>query len=141
MSVSSKVEIVVVEDSPSDIELLMRVFKKHNVLNNVVFLKDGEEALGYFKSIKNGNGNGIKPKLVLLDLKLPKVGGVEVLKKIKSDKITKEIPVIILTGSQEDRDLKDSYDSGVTDYIIKPLTFKDLAKVASNLGMRWILVD
>jgi len=135
---NKEVEIVIVEDSPSDIELLMRVFKKNNMLNNIIFLKDGEEALEFFQKV---DGKSSKSRLVLLDLKLPKVGGIEVLKQIKSDEHTKDIPVIALTGSQEDRDLKDSKGAGVSDYITKPLTFNDFAKATAKLGMRWVLLD
>lgn len=139
MQVNPAVEIVIVEDNPNDAELLLRVFKKHNMVNNIVLLKDGEEAINYFFS--NQNDKNIKPRIVILDLKLPKVNGIEILRKFKTDIRTKETPVVVLTSSKEDRDLKDAYNAGVNSYVIKPIKFADFAKVVSDLQLYWVLMN
>lgn len=137
----SEVEIVIIEDNPSDAELLMRVFKKQNMLNNIVLLRDGEEALNYFFDGSDTHNKDSKNMLVLLDLKLPKVDGIEILRRIRSNDRTKEIPVIVLTSSQEDRDLSDAYNNGVSSYVTKPINFKDFAKITSSLQMHWLLIN
>jgi two-component system response regulator len=135
-------EILIVEDDPNDAELIIRSLKKHNLANKLVLLKDGAEALdflfgqGSFAQLDDG-----KPRVILLDLKLPKVSGIEVLRKIKSEDKTKKIPVVILTSSREDRDLKDAYDLGVNSYVTKPIQFDEFAKVVSELGMYWLLLN
>lgn len=137
MKVYEEIEIIIVEDVSSDAELLARTFKKKNLLNNITILKDGEEVLNYFFHDK---ATATNVKLILLDLKLPKVNGIEVLRELKNDDRTKHIPVIVLTSSQEDRDLKDSCDAGADDYVTKPMKFEEFAKAASSLGMHWSLV-
>jgi two-component system response regulator len=131
------VEILVVEDDPNDQELILRVLKKHGMANRLVLLKDGEEALNFLFS-KRPDEN---PKVILLDLKLPKVDGLEVLRQLKADERTKTIPVVILTSSREDRDLTSAYDLGVNSYVTKPIRFDEFAKVVSDLGMYWILIN
>ena len=119
---AARVEIVVVEDNPNDAELILRVFRKHNMANQVVLLKDGAEALDFFFP-----PDGPAPttnavlKIILLDLKLPKVDGIEVLRRIKSEERTRSIPVVVLTSSTEERDLNDTYELGVNSYVAKPM--------------------
>lgn len=142
MSNFREFEIIIVEDDPNDAELITRSLKKHNLANKLILLKDGAEALdfffgqGSFAQMDDG-----KPRVILLDLKLPKVSGIEVLRKIKSEDRTKKIPVVILTSSREDRDLKDAYDLGVNSYVTKPIQFDEFAKVVSELGMYWLLLN
>ncbi|MGA9097730.1 MAG: response regulator [Methanotrichaceae archaeon] len=136
-------EIIIVEDDPNDAELITRILRKHNLANKLVLLKDGAEALDFLF----GKGSFIdkyddgSPKVILLDLKLPKVNGIEVLRKLKSDERTRKIPVVILTSSREDRDLKDAYDLGVNSYVTKPIKFDEFAKVVADLGMYWMLLN
>lgn len=142
MSDFREFEILIVEDDPNDAELITRALRKHNLANKIVLLKDGAEALdflfgqGSFAQMDDG-----KPRVILLDLKLPKVNGIEVLRKIKSEERTKKIPVVILTSSREERDLKDAYDLGVNSYVTKPIQFDEFAKVVSELGMYWLLLN
>ena len=132
-----KVDIVIVEDDPSDAELITRVFRKHNMANNIVLLKDGAEALDFFFG---GKAND-HPKVVLLDLKLPKVNGIEVLQRLKSDERTKNIPVVVLTSSAESQDIRDAYQYGVNSYVTKPIRFEDFANAVTELRMYWLLLN
>ena len=136
------VEILLVEDNAADAELALRAFKKGRLANNVEWLRDGSEALDYLycEGQYAGRSNG-NPKLVLLDLKMPKVGGAEVLARIKSDETKKMIPVVIMTSSQEERDLISSYQLGANSYIVKPLDFEALADVASQAGFYWLAIN
>lgn len=136
---NNAVEIVIVEDDPGDAELLMRVFRKHNVANKIVLLKDGAEAMDFF--FPQTKPYEPTPRIIILDLKLPKVNGIEVLKRLKTDETTKATPVIVLTSSREERDLKDSYNSGVNSYVTKPIKFDEFAKVVSELEMYWLLTN
>lgn len=134
--------IVLVEDNTSDIELVMRAFKKHNLANNLVVLQDGAEALRYFLGEDNFRSSGIAPpKVILLDLKLPKVDGTEVLRRLKADERTKNIPVVVLTSSSEQRDLKECYELGVNSYVTKPIKFAEFAKVVADVGLYWLVVN
>ncbi|NWF52062.1 MAG: response regulator [Nitrospirae bacterium] len=138
-----EVEILLVEDNPNDAELAIRALKKHNLANNVHIAKDGVEALDFiFRRGKYADRDiNDKPKVVLLDLKLPKIDGLEVLKKIKSDEITKTIPVVVLTSSTEERDIIESYQLGVNSYIVKPIDFDKFVDAVSELGLYWILLN
>ncbi|MFQ5953285.1 MAG: response regulator [Candidatus Omnitrophota bacterium] len=135
------VEILLVEDNPADVELTLRALKKHNLANKVYTVKDGEEALDYvFCKGKYADINGI-PKLVLLDLKLPKVSGLEVLREMKSNETTKIIPVVVLTSSKEEKDMVESYKLGVNSYIQKPVDFDKFLSTVSELGLYWLLLN
>jgi two-component system response regulator len=137
------VEILIVEDNPNDAELALRALKKHNLANHVVVVTDGEEALefmfarGKYGDRKMENG----PRIILLDLKLPKVDGLEVLKAIKSDMRTKIIPVIVLTSSKEEKDIVESYKLGVNSYILKPVDFDKFVDAVKDIGYYWLLLN
>ena len=135
--------ILLVEDNPDDIELTLHAFKKNNIKNEIIVLGDGAEALDFIfakgeysrRSVING------PKVILLDLRLPKVDGMEVLRQIKADERTRTIPVVVLTSSKEDVDIAESYKLGVNSYISKPVEFDEFARTVSNLGLYWLLVN
>lgn len=140
---NTEVEILLVEDNPSDAELTIRALKKNNLANNVIHLKDGVAALDFLfceGEFATRNINN-KPKFILLDLKMPKVDGIEVLKRIKSDERTKSIPVVVLTSSNEDPDVAKCYELGVNSYILKPVGFENFSKAVSDLGMYWLLLN
>jgi two-component system response regulator len=131
------VEILLVEDNPDDAGLTIRALKKHNLANHLLHLQDGEEALNFLFS---GEINQL-PKLILLDLKMPKVDGIEVLRKIKSDPNKKVIPVVLLTSSKEEKDIIESYKLGVNAYIVKPVDFDKFVQAISELGFFWLLLN
>jgi len=135
------VEIVLVEDNESDAELTIRALKKINLANNLIHLKDGAEALDFFFARDKYSDRNMenKPKVVLLDIKMPKVDGIEVLQQIKTNELTKLIPVVIMTSSREQKDVVDSYSLGVNSYVVKPVDFESFAKAVSALGLYWIL--
>ena len=140
---NGQVEILLVEDNPNDAELALRALKKNNLANNILVVTDGEEALdfifarGAFSERKIENG----PKVILLDLKLPKVDGLEVLRAIKSDPHTKIIPVVVLTSSKEESDIVASYRLGVNSYIVKPVDFAKFVAAVRDLGLYWLLLN
>lgn len=137
------VEILLVEDNPSDIKLAMHAFQKNNLANHVKVLRDGAEALEYVfctDRYADRKGHG-QPKVILLDLKLPLVDGLEVLRRIKSDPGTKAIPVVVMTSSTEDRDMVDSYQLGVNGYVQKPLDFEQFISAVRQIGLFWLLVN
>jgi two-component system, response regulator len=137
------VEILLVEDNPNDVELTLRALQKQNLASKVLVVKDGVEALefvfatGAFAHRKIEN----RPKVVLLDLKLPKMDGIEVLTRIKNDERTRHIPVVMLTSSQEERDVLDTYNLGVNSYIVKPVAFSNFVHAVSELGLYWGLLN
>jgi two-component system response regulator len=131
------VDILLVEDNPDDAGLTIRALKKHNLANNLVHLTDGEEALNFLF----GEGKNNMPRLILLDLKMPKVDGIEVLKRIKSNEEKRIIPVVILTSSKEERDIVESYKLGVNAYIVKPVDFDKFVKAVSDLGLFWLVLN
>ena len=139
----NEVEVLLVEDNPSDAELTLRALRKRNLANKLFHAKDGAEALEFIfaqgpfvhRRVENG------PKVVLLDLKLPKVDGLEVLRRIKSDERTRKIPVVVMTSSREDKDLATCYESGVNGYVVKPVEFEDFSRAVSELGFYWLLLN
>ncbi len=135
----SVIEIVLVEDNPNDAELIMRVFKKHNITNKFILFKDGAEAIDYL--FAENHADALRPKAILLDLKLPKLNGIEVLRRLKSDERTRNIPVVVLTSSREERDLKDAYELGVNSYVTKPIKFDEFAKAVAELGLYWMVLN
>jgi two-component system, response regulator len=137
------VQILIVEDNPNDAELTLRALKKHNLANEVYIAEDGEEAIDFiFAKGKFANRSHSKPlKVIFLDLKLPKISGLDVLKKIKSDPSTKKLPVVIITSSKEDPDIKAAYDLGTNGYVVKPVDFNDFIKAMQNTGLFWLLVN
>ena len=140
---TNKVEILLVEDNPTDVELTLRTLKKHNLANHVEVVRDGAEALDFIFATGAYKDRKIdkKPKVILLDLKLPKVDGLEVLRKIKSEERTKDIPVVVLTSSREEQDRVKSYRLGVNSYIVKPVDFNQFTKAVSELGLYWVLLN
>lgn len=140
---TNKVEILLVEDNPTDVELTLRTLKKHNLANHVEVVSDGAEALDFVFATGAYKDRKIdkKPKVILLDLNLPKVDGLEVLRKIKSDERTKDIPVVVLTSSKEEQDRIESYRLGVNSYIVKPVDFTQFTKAVSELGLYWLLLN
>jgi two-component system response regulator len=137
------VEILLVEDNMSDAELTIRALKKKNLANHLIHLKNGAEALEFIFAEGAYAGRDLKktPKVILLDLKMPKVDGLEVLAKIRADERTKKIPVVVLTSSNEDPDIEACYQLGVNSYIVKPVQFEDFFKAVSDLGFYWLLLN
>ena len=137
-----QVEILLVEDNATDAELTTRTLRKHNLANHLVWVKDGAKALDFIFRTGSyaGRTNGY-PRLILLDLKLPKVDGIEVLGRVKSDPQTKMIPVVMLTSSAEERDIVESYKLGVNSYLVKPVDFEQFINVVSQAGMYWAVLN
>lgn len=137
------VEILLVEDDPADVELTIRALDRHHLANKVFVTKDGEEALDFIfcrGGYAERNKNNI-PKVIFLDLKLPKLGGLEVLKTIRADERTKMVPVVILTSSMEERDLIKCYELGVNSYITKPVEFDKFVEAVAEAGLYWMLLN
>jgi two-component system response regulator len=143
MNDMSIVEILLVEDNPRDVDLTLRALKRHNLANRVVVARDGAEAL----ALIFGDAEEISPslptnpRLILLDLKLPKVDGMEVLRRIKAEKRTRTIPVVVLTSSNQERDMVESYQLGVNSYIVKPVDFDKFLDCVRQLGIYWLLIN
>jgi len=135
------IKILLVEDNPDDIELTLRAFKKYNIANHIIVAKDGVEALDFIFQRGNETLLKFKPDLILLDLKLPKVDGLEVLRQIKKNTETKSIPVIVLTSSKEEVDLDKSYKLGANSYIRKPVNFENFTDVVMKMGLYWLLIN
>jgi two-component system, response regulator len=135
--------ILLVEDNPDDITLTLRALKKNSIFNEVVVAKDGVEALDYLfgTGIYAGRDTSVMPVVTLLDLKLPKIDGFEVLKRVRSNERTKLIPVVILTSSKEERDLINGYSLGANSYIRKPVDFEQFTEAIRELGLYWILIN
>ena len=135
-------EILLVEDNPDDVELALHALKRNNILNPIVVARDGQEAVDYlFYGGKYEDSGHDTPALILLDLKLPKVDGIEVLRKIKSESSLKKVPVVILTSSKEEKDLVESYDLGVNSYIRKPVDFDQFVETVRYIGYYWLLLN
>jgi len=140
---TSEVEILLVEDNINDAELTLRALKKNNLANKVFHVKDGAEALDFVFARGAYSHRNVQdcPKVIFLDLKMPKVDGLEVLRQIKTDERTKVIPVVALTSSQEEKDVVESYKLGVNSYIVKPVDFEHFVKAVSELGLYWLLLN
>ena len=138
-----EVEILLVEDNPSDAELTLRALKKNNLANKVFHVADGEEALNfiYCRGLYSERMIDDIPRVILLDLKLPKVDGLEVLKILKSDPLTREIPIVVLTSSTEERDIVETYRLGANSYIVKPVNFDRFSAAVKELGFYWLLLN
>ena len=135
--------IVLVEDNPDDVDLTLRSLNKNNIMNEVIVLQDGQEALDYlFETGKYaGRENRATTAVVLLDLKLPKVDGIEVLRRLRQDERTKLLPVVILTSSKEEKDLVNGYKFGVNSYVRKPVNFEHFSKAVQELGLYWLVLN
>jgi len=133
--------ILLVEDNPDDVELTLRAFKQNNISNKVIVVKDGEEALDYLFGRGKHKGRDVKrlPVVILLDLKLPKMDGLEILREIRGSDLTKLLPVIILTSSKQEEDVLNSYELGANSYVRKPVDFKEFVEAIKHLGLYWLL--
>jgi two-component system, response regulator len=136
------VEILLVEDNPQDAEIALRALKRANFANHVQWLKDGEEALSFLFSEGEYSDKPVpRPRVMLLDIKMPKVDGIEVLKRIKADSRTRSIPVVMLTSSKEESDLVRSYDLGVNSYLVKPVDFQRFSEEVVRVGYYWVAMN
>jgi len=135
--------ILLVEDNPDDVQLTLRAFKKANISNEVIVVGDGQEALDFFfgKDGVAGNGRDDLPELILLDLQLPKIDGLEVLRRVRADERTKLVPVVILTSSKEQGDMLNGYAHGCNSYIRKPVDFEQFAEAVRQLGLYWLVLN
>lgn len=136
-------DILLVEDSMEDAEMTIRALKKVNLANKLVHVKDGKEALDFLfgEGEFSGRDTNNKPKVILLDIKMPRVDGIEVLRQLKSNEKTKAIPIVIMTSSSQEKDIIASYTLGVNSYVVKPVEFDGFAKAVSELGMYWLLTN
>jgi two-component system response regulator len=142
MSELSVVEILLVEDNATDAELTIRALRKNNLANKLVWVKDGAQALDFvFREGEYASRPNANPKLILLDIKLPKVDGIEVLSRIKSDERTRTVPVVMVTSSAEERDIVESYKLGVNSYLVKPVDFGQFIDVISQAGLYWAVIN
>ena len=139
----SQIEILLVEDDMDDAEMTIHALRKNNLANKLIHLVDGEEALDFLFGTGKfiGRDINLRPRLILLDLKMPKVDGMEVLERVKSNEATKKIPVVILTSSKEDPDVSRCYELAANGYIVKPVEFESFIKAVSELGMYWMLLN
>ena len=138
-----QIEILLAEDSPKDAEMTQRALRKHNLGNRVHWVKDGAEALDFLfcRGAYADHDMTRPPKLVLLDIKMPKVDGIEVLRQVKADERTRVIPVVVMTSSNEERDVMESYRLGVNSYIVKPVEFASFLEVVAKIGLYWVLTN
>jgi two-component system, response regulator len=138
-----EVEILIVEDNPRDLEMTLRALRKHNLANRIVTVSDGAEALDFVfarGAYSNRNPESM-PRVIFLDLKLPKVDGIEVLRQIKGDERTRRIPIVVISSSAVDRDRVESYQLGVNSYVVKPIEFENFAKTIADLGFYWLVIN
>jgi len=142
VNTDSIVDILLVEDNPNDAELALRALRKHNLANRVEWVKDGEAALDFLfhRGVYTTAPNTL-PRVVLLDLRLPKVDGIEVLTQIRADPRTRDLPVVVLTSSKEERDVVATYHLHVNSFVAKPVAFDEFSRVVAELGMYWVLVN
>ena len=139
----NEIEILLVEDDPNDVELALRALRRNKLANQIHVARDGEEALDYLfgRGPHSGRNLDAQPKLILLDLKLPKINGLEVLREIKGDPRTRPVPVVVMTSSREQRDMLEGYELGVNSYIQKPIDFDQFQRVIQDLGYYWLVVN
>lgn len=139
----NQIDILLVEDNESDAEMTVRVLAKNNIANRILHVTDGAAAIDYLFAKGEYSERKLEylPKLILLDLKMPKVNGIEVLEKIKTDSITKKIPVVVLTSSKEDPDIKKCYELGVNSYVVKPVDFLQFQQAITSLGFYWLITN
>ena len=130
------IEILLIEDNPDDAELTIRTLKKNNFANHLIHLEDGQEALDFLFNDEN-----TMPKLILLDLKMPRVDGIDVLRKLKSDEKKRTIPVVVLTSSKEEKDIVEAYQLGINAYIVKPVDFDQFVKAVTQVGLFWMILN
>lgn len=142
-SQANSVEILLVEDNPRDAEITLRALRKSNLANNLVHVKDGQEALDWLFGTGQYAGRDVHqhPKVVLLDLKLPKVDGIEVLRAVRANPHTQRMPVVVLTSSREEQDVVRTYDLGVNSYIVKPVDFENFSSAVAQAGHYWLLIN
>ncbi|MDF3128272.1 response regulator [Kiritimatiellaeota bacterium B1221] len=140
---ADKVDILLIEDNPEDVELILRAFRRLNMASPIHHIKDGAEALDYIfcRGDYAARNASSKPKVILLDLKLPKISGLEVLKMLKTDERTQDIPVVVVTSSREDPDIQAAYALGANSYVVKMVDFNSFIESMSNLGLYWVLVN
>ena len=143
MNPTTEAEILLIEDNPRDAELTQRALKERNLTNTLVWVKDGAAALEYLFGPGHDDGGLVihRPKVILLDLKLPKIDGLEVLRRIKADTTARVIPVVVLTSSREEQDVVRSYELGVNSYIVKPVNFDNFSEAVAHLGLYWLLMN
>lgn len=143
MTQTDHIEILLVEDNPADAEMTLRALRRNNLANKVHWVKDGEEALEFM--FRTGGyadrESGATPKLVLLDIKMPKVDGIEVLRRLKENEETRRVPVVVMTSSNEERDVVDSYRLGVNSYIVKPVQFEAFLETVAKIGLYWVITN
>jgi len=135
MSSPQEIDILLVEDNPNDAELTLRALKKSDLGARLVIARDGAEALEYLL------GNRPRPRVVFLDLKLPKIDGIEVLRRVRAEERTRSLPIVVLTSSQEERDINECYKLGVNSYVVKPVEFDKFYKAVGDLGMYWLVLN
>lgn len=140
---NNELEILLIEDNANDAELTTRALKKNNIANHIIHLNDGAQALDFIFGNGEFKGRDInnKPKVILLDLKMPKINGLEVLEKLKSHSLTKYIPVVMLTSSKEHPDVEKAYELGANSYIVKPVDFESFRKTVNELGVYWLMLN
>ncbi len=143
MTNPNEVEILLVEDSPQDAELTLHALRKRNLANRLIHVKDGQEALDWLfgEGVYAGRDTDRQPKIVLLDLKMPRVDGLEVLRAIRANERTRHLPVVVMTSSHEQNDIIESYELGVNSYIVKPLEFDAFSAIVADLGYYWLVVN
>ena len=135
------IELLLVEDNPDDVEMTLHVLNKYKLANSIEVARDGAVALDFLFGVNGGPPPSSLPRVLLLDLKLPKVNGIEVLEKIRSDPRTKSLPVVVLTSSREDVDLRRCYELGVNSYIVKPVDFNQFTEAVRQVGLYWLLLN